>query len=138
MVVTTTGADDRRRPAPLGAVVSDLDGTLLRSDGSLSRATARLLPTVADMGIPFVVATARTPRAIRKIGGHDGLGRVVCANGAVLWGRPKRPGHPGEVFRSGRARRRGDRRFGGAARSRHRPAVGRNHVPRRHLRDSPA
>ena len=37
------------------------------------------------MGIPFVGATARTPRAVRKIVGHRVLGRVACANGAVVW-----------------------------------------------------
>lgn len=66
-------------------VVSDLDGTLLRSDGSLSPATVVMLGKLADAGHPFVVATARTPRGVRKLVGHELLGRVVCANGAVLW-----------------------------------------------------
>ena len=44
-----------------------------------------LLTAVQELGVPLVVATARTPRAIRKVAGHEHLGRVVCANGAVLW-----------------------------------------------------
>jgi hypothetical protein len=66
-------------------VVSDLDGTLLGSDGVLSAATMRVLGFVRDVGVPLVVATARTPRAVRKIVGHEHLGRVVCANGAIVW-----------------------------------------------------
>lgn len=44
-----------------------------------------LMTAVQELGVPLVVATARTPRSIRKIPGHEHLGRVVCANGAVLW-----------------------------------------------------
>jgi len=83
--VTTVGRDARLRPTKVLGVASDLDGTLLRSDGSLSPATMSLLTALQELGVPLVVATARTPRAIRKITGHEHLGRVVCANGAVLW-----------------------------------------------------
>lgn len=38
-----------------------------------------------DLGTPCVVATARTPRALRKVRGHAHLGRVVCANGAIVF-----------------------------------------------------
>jgi hydroxymethylpyrimidine pyrophosphatase-like HAD family hydrolase len=69
-------------------VVSDLDGTLLRSDGTLSPSTMRLLHAVQRIGIPLTVATARTPRAVQKVIGHERLGRVVCANGAIVWDAP--------------------------------------------------
>lgn len=72
-------------PARVLGVVSDLDGTLLRSDGSLSPTTMSVLDTLMGLGVPLVVATARTPRALQKVSGHDHLGRVVCANGAILW-----------------------------------------------------
>ena len=65
--------------------VSDLDGTLLRSDGRLSSATIDMFGTLRRQGVPFVVATARTPRGVRKIAGHEVFGRMVCANGAVVW-----------------------------------------------------
>lgn len=74
----------RSRPRILG-IVSDLDGTLLRSDGVLSPASIRLLEAARWRGIPLLVATARTPRAVRKIHGYRHLGRMVCANGAVVW-----------------------------------------------------
>ncbi len=65
--------------------VSDLDGTLLRSDGAISPATFAMFGTLRDLDIPFLVATARTPRGVRKIDGHEIFGRMVCANGAVVW-----------------------------------------------------
>ena len=73
------------RPPRILGVVSDLDGTLLRSDGSISSSTMDLLLSIRAFGAPLVVATARTPRAVRKVAGHQALGRVVCANGAVVW-----------------------------------------------------
>ena len=66
-------------------MVSDLDGTLLRSDETLSPSTMRLLDNLRHLGVPLLVATARTPRAVRKVQGHEHLGRVVCANGAIVW-----------------------------------------------------
>lgn len=66
-------------------VVCDLDGTLLRSDGTLSPATLEMLAALRERGVPLVVATARTPRAVQRIAGHRQLGPVVCANGAIVW-----------------------------------------------------
>ena len=77
--------DARRNPPQVLGVVSDLDGTLLRSDGSLSLTTMSVLDTLTGLGVPLVVATARTPRALQKVSGHLRLGRVVCANGAIIW-----------------------------------------------------
>ena len=75
----------RMQPPRILGVVSDLDGTLLRSDGSISSSTMDLLLSIRSIGTPLVVATARTPRAVRKVRGYQALGRVVCANGAVVW-----------------------------------------------------
>lgn len=77
-------AGRRSQPRIIG-VVSDFDGTLLSSDAALSPSTMQLFPDLRDLGLPLVVATARTPRAIRKVVGHEHLGRVVCANGAIVW-----------------------------------------------------
>ena len=65
--------------------MSDLDGTLLRSDRTLSPATIQMLEALRRQRVPFVVATARTPRAVQRIVGHRHLGLVVCANGAIVW-----------------------------------------------------
>lgn len=72
-----------RRPR-LAAV--DLDGTLLRSDLSLSDRTRAALELAARDGVTVVVATARSPRSARGIAADAGLGGVaICANGAILF-----------------------------------------------------
>ena len=83
--MTLESAGARRGSVRVLGVVSDLDGTLLTSDGSLSPATMSVLDTLAGLGIPLVVATARTPRALQKVSGHEHLGRLVFANGAIVW-----------------------------------------------------
>jgi Cof subfamily protein (haloacid dehalogenase superfamily) len=65
-------------------VALDLDGTLLRSDGSLSERTRRALKTVAAAGVELVVVTARPPRYVAPIAAELELGAVaLCANGAI-------------------------------------------------------
>jgi hydroxymethylpyrimidine pyrophosphatase-like HAD family hydrolase len=67
-------------------VASDLDGTLLRSDGTISDRTRAALRAVEDAGVEVVLVTARPPRWLDAIadcvGGH---GRVVCLGGAAVW-----------------------------------------------------
>lgn len=66
-------------------IATDLDGTLLRSDGSVAERTATALRAAEEAGVVVVVATGRPPRWIRQVAdalGHTGL--VVCANGAVV------------------------------------------------------
>lgn len=65
---------------------SDLDGTLVRSDGSISAASRAALKRAADAGLLVVFVTGRPPRWLHEIGdetGHTGL--AVAANGAVLY-----------------------------------------------------
>ena len=67
-------------------VASDLDGTLLRSDGSVSERTLAALGRPIETGIRFVLVSARSPgwlalEAARL--GLDGIG--ICANGAVVY-----------------------------------------------------
>ena len=75
----------RAPPEAARAFVSDLDGTLLRSDGSLSSETVATVRRIRDVDVRLIVATSRTPRAIRRIAAHELLGTVVCANGAIVW-----------------------------------------------------
>ncbi|PFG42159.1 hypothetical protein ATJ88_0810 [Isoptericola jiangsuensis] len=67
-------------------VASDLDGTLLRSDGTVSERTRAALRAVEDAGVEVVLVTARPPRWLDPladcVGGH---GRVVCLGGAAVW-----------------------------------------------------
>ncbi len=67
-------------------VVTDLDGTLLDESGQVSRENVDAVATLAEMGIPTIAATARSPRSVRRISASAGLGPLaICANGAVVY-----------------------------------------------------
>ncbi|MCX5396857.1 HAD family hydrolase [Streptomyces sp. NBC_00102] len=67
-------------------VATDLDGTLLRRDGSVSARTLRALRTVRDAGAEIVVVTARPPRYLDRLVETTGLtGTAVCSNGALVY-----------------------------------------------------
>ena len=69
-------------------MATDLDGTLLRSDGSLDARTLRALQRVeAAPTRPLVVlCTARPARWLAPLAAAAGRhGLVVCANGGVIW-----------------------------------------------------
>ena len=64
----------------------DLDGTLLRTDGTVSARTRAALRAARAAGIDVVLVTARSPRSVRVIAADLGLGGVaVCANGAIVY-----------------------------------------------------
>jgi Cof subfamily protein (haloacid dehalogenase superfamily) len=65
-------------------IVSDLDGTLLRSDETISDATLAELRRWADAGVPLVLATGRPPRWMLGVRDRLGGGTAICCNGAVL------------------------------------------------------
>lgn len=70
----------------LKLVATDLDGTLLRPDGSISDRTRRVFAQAHAQGVPTALVSARPPRAVREIAAALGLdGLAVCANGAVLY-----------------------------------------------------
>jgi GrpB-like predicted nucleotidyltransferase (UPF0157 family) len=48
-------------------VVTDLDGTLLRNDRTISERTLNAIGTLQDYGIKFVIATARAPRSVMML-----------------------------------------------------------------------
>jgi Cof subfamily protein (haloacid dehalogenase superfamily) len=67
-------------------VASDLDGTLLRSDGTVAERTRDVLARVEQAGSLFVMVTGRPPRWMAQVAeeaGHRGL--AVCANGALVY-----------------------------------------------------
>ena len=67
-------------------VASDLDGTLVRSDGSVALRTVAVLSRVEEAGVPFVMVTGRPPRWMAEISRQTGpRGLAVCANGAVVY-----------------------------------------------------
>ncbi len=72
-------------------VAMDLDGTLLRSDGTASKRTGRVLRAVQAVGIRTVLVTARPPRWLDALGSIVGDGGVaICGNGAFVYHVPTR------------------------------------------------
>ncbi len=74
----------RARPPRLIAI--DLDGTLLRSDGTISPRTAAALARIDEAGSRYVFATGRRPRhteAVLRPFGYQGT--VICVNGALIY-----------------------------------------------------
>ncbi len=67
-------------------VATDLDGTIVRTDGSIGARIVELIARLERASIPFVMVTGRPPRwmvSIAEQTGHRGL--AVCANGALLY-----------------------------------------------------
>jgi Cof subfamily protein (haloacid dehalogenase superfamily) len=67
-------------------VASDLDGTLLRDDLTVSPRTVAALDRATGAGIRFVMVTGRPVRWLPAVFEHTRVrGPVVCANGAVIY-----------------------------------------------------
>ena len=67
-------------------IACDLDGTLLRSDGTLDKRSQRALAEIQRAGALLVLCTARPSRWMAPLAqatGHSGV--AICANGAVVW-----------------------------------------------------
>jgi HAD superfamily hydrolase (TIGR01484 family) len=67
-------------------VASDLDGTLVRSDGTVSDRTRAAVRRAQASGAVFVMVTARPPRwmdALADLVGDHGV--AIVANGAILY-----------------------------------------------------
>ncbi|HEY5855066.1 MAG TPA: HAD family hydrolase [Aldersonia sp.] len=71
--------------APIRLVATDLDGTLLRSDRTISERTAAAMAALRAAGIELVWATARARHSVHEFALASGFrGKAICANGAVL------------------------------------------------------
>jgi Cof subfamily protein (haloacid dehalogenase superfamily) len=73
-------------PAPPLLVATDLDGTIVRTDGTLSARTVAALSRVERAGATLVIVTGRPPRWMHGIAeavAHHGL--AICANGALVY-----------------------------------------------------
>lgn len=67
-------------------VATDLDGTLLRTDGTVSERTRHALAATRRAGIDVVVVTARSPRWLLPVVDELGVeGHAICSNGAVVY-----------------------------------------------------
>ena len=73
-----------QRPPRL--VATDIDGTLIRTDGTISARTVDVLTRIATGGTPVVLVTGRPVRWLRQL--YDQLPEprpAVCATGAVVY-----------------------------------------------------
>jgi Cof subfamily protein (haloacid dehalogenase superfamily) len=65
-------------------IASDMDGTLLRWDDTVSDTTVAELERWRADGVPVVLATGRPPRWMHRIRDVLGYGTAICCNGAVV------------------------------------------------------
>ena len=71
---------------PVRLVATDLDGTIVRRDGTVSARVVAALAAVEDAGVSVVFVTGRPPRWMEPVvqaTGHRGI--AVCANGALVY-----------------------------------------------------
>jgi Cof subfamily protein (haloacid dehalogenase superfamily) len=63
----------------------DLDGTLLRSDGTISQRSRDAIRAARDKGIVVVIVTARGPSSVSELAHDAGIeGSAICSNGALI------------------------------------------------------
>jgi Cof subfamily protein (haloacid dehalogenase superfamily) len=71
---------------PPRLIATDLDGTTVRSDGTVSERTVKAFARVERAGAMLVMVTGRPPRWIHPVAeavGHRGV--AICANGALVY-----------------------------------------------------
>ena len=67
-------------------VATDLDGTIVRGDGTISARTVAAFIRAEQAGALFVLVTGRPPRAMREIAEiFARRGTAICSNGALAY-----------------------------------------------------
>ncbi len=67
-------------------VATDLDGTLLRDDKTISARTTAALRRVREAGIALVLVTGRPPRRLKIVAEKLNVtGLAICCNGAIVY-----------------------------------------------------
>jgi Cof subfamily protein (haloacid dehalogenase superfamily) len=82
MVIDSVVIDPQR----VRLIATDLDGTIVRRDGTISERTVRALADVERSGRKLVLVTGRPVRWMHPVveaTGHRGV--AICANGAVVY-----------------------------------------------------
>ncbi|MGO3153223.1 MAG: HAD-IIB family hydrolase [Galactobacter sp.] len=70
-------------------IATDLDGTILRPDGTVSEATRNAFRAAREAGVVVLPVTGRPTRWLGVIReGLGELGTVICSNGAILYDDP--------------------------------------------------
>ena len=73
-------------PASVRLVATDLDGTLLHTDGTVTRRTREVIDELDRRGVTVVFVTGRPVRWMDALWQHVGEhGLAICSNGAVLY-----------------------------------------------------
>ena len=81
----TSATDPRALPAAPRLIATDLDGTLLRDDKSVSDRTIAALAAAEEAGIEVFFVTGRPARWMDVVSDHvHGHGLAICANGAAV------------------------------------------------------
>jgi len=82
----STAPGGTARPLPYRLIATDLDGTLLRSDGTVSQRSRDVLAAVTAAGAAHLVVTGRSVPWTRNILADLGYrGLAVCGQGAQLY-----------------------------------------------------
>jgi Cof subfamily protein (haloacid dehalogenase superfamily) len=72
-------------------VATDLDGTLLHTDGTVTDRTRAALTAVEGLGVTVVFVTGRPVRWMLELWEHVGEhGLAVCSNGGIVYDVPRR------------------------------------------------
>ena len=72
-------------------IASDLDGTLLRNDKSISEETGKALEKAREAGIYFVPSTGRALEAVPvEVMALPGVEYVITSNGAAVYSVSRR------------------------------------------------
>ncbi|WP_335932462.1 Cof-type HAD-IIB family hydrolase [Streptomyces sp. PTD5-9] len=80
-----TSATDTPSPAVPRLIATDLDGTLLRDDKTVSERTVAALAAAEEAGIEVFFVTGRPARWMGVVSDHvHGHGLAICANGAAV------------------------------------------------------
>ncbi|MEV7400220.1 Cof-type HAD-IIB family hydrolase [Streptomyces sp. NPDC091267] len=80
-----TSATDSPAPAVPRLIATDLDGTLLRDDKTVSDRTVAALAAAEEAGIEVFFVTGRPARWMGVVSDHvHGHGLAICANGAAV------------------------------------------------------
>jgi Cof subfamily protein (haloacid dehalogenase superfamily) len=70
----------------LRLVATDLDGTLLHTDGSVTARTRAALTALEDRGVAVVFVTGRPVRWMEALWEHvGGHGLAICSNGGIVY-----------------------------------------------------
>lgn len=84
-MTSATDATDYPLPAVTRLIATDLDGTLLRDDKTLSDRTVAALAAAEAAGIEVFFVTGRPARWMDVVSAHvQGHGMAICANGAAV------------------------------------------------------